>query len=934
MSPNNQTERVQKKRRRLSLTNIIFIHILIIVTVSMIAIGTYSIIRKIQTYNHDVSRLRTEFPMRQKNELKFRVLEAKEYINWVVTYPEKSINSHLPKLSMRYARLMENSKISKTGSSYFIPQKIKDTLNYANLNCVIKMAVYDSAFQPVYLPELNDLPGEVQYMPLIEKTISAIKKEKSETGFYPAIRSISEKSGYAAMASVNNGDFWVAAVFSGNDPGKALQEIVLDSLSRVKFEDNEYFIINSADGNAYLTRTIWDKDPKNILTGDDENWKKIFRNELLVARHPGGGYILYNWKRKYTDSLSTKISYFTGISQWNWIIGTGKHLDALIPLLEKEKNQLRAEIRADILSKAIFAIIIFAFIIFLVQYFSRMISSNLRHFNLFFQNAVHGNQHIDEESIHFREFGSLARSANLMIEEREKMRAILAEQQSRLRNIIDSVPDLIFFKDTDSRFLGCNKAFEKFVGKKEAEIIGKTEFDLFTPAQAEMYLASDKHLMLTGEIARNKEWNRLKEGYSILLDTLKTIYRDEEGKILGIIAISRDVTEMEETRQRLVLAKNKAEESDRLKTAFLANMSHEIRTPMNAIIGFSDLLADDDLTPEEKQDFIAKIKLSGENLMNLINDIIDIAKIEAGQLKIMESTCNVGKLLETLHGTFSEIRNQQKKNAIELRCYKEPDEGDLIIITDPLRLQQVLTNLIGNALKFTEQGYIEFGCKRKNGFLEFFIKDTGIGIPQDKHDILFQRFSQVDASKTRKFGGTGLGLAISKNIVELLGGSIWFESEAGQGSTFYFTIPYKPSSGGELANSSKRPATDYDWSDKTILVAEDIDENFMLIEAAFRRTGAKLIHACDGLAAVNEAKSNDSIDLILMDIQLPIMTGYEAIRNILIAKPDMPIISYTAYALANEREKSIAAGCVDYIAKPIRHEVILPIINKYLKPGT
>lgn len=918
--------------RQYSLTKLFFLYLMLIVGISFIALGAFYVIKRISVYNKDVRQLKISFPHQQRKEMKIRVLEAKQFIDWVSSYPNESLNNQLASMTKRYASFLETANLPKGKNLIMLPGRFRDSLDEVNRNTVIKILVFNSALDPVYIPDLSDsVKLSLRYKQLINRMISpAVIKKASLRPNSATHYSNNEGNEYASLLPANNIDFWVMAVFAG-DKEKALQEIVLDSLSRVRFEDNEYFIINTMGGDALLTRTYWDKTPVNILDGDDEKWKQIFRQQIRLAKTSGGGYITYNWNRTPGTSKSEKISYFTGISNWNWIIGTGKHTEALLPLLEQKRKDLVNEIKIDFITRLIFVFFIFLLIFIIGKILQKNLNSNILLFNAFFTNAVSSSQPIDEESVHFSEFGTLARSANLMIEERERIKSLLNEQQSRLRYILDSIPDLIFFKDINSRFQGCNKAFEKFVNKKESEIIGLTEYDLFSQAQAEVYLASDKHLLLTGESVRTKEWTQASESRSSLLfDTLKTTYLDNEGNVLGIIAISRDITEMEETRQRLLLAKDKAEESDRLKTAFLANMSHEIRTPMNAIIGFSDLLAEDDLTKEEKADFVEKIKLSGENLMNLINDIIDIAKIEAGQLKIIESPCNIDEMLYGLHGTFSGIKNQQKKQAIELLYNVHKSDYETVTVTDPMRLQQVLTNLLGNALKFTEQGVIEFGYDIENGFLKFYVKDTGIGIPESKQEVLFQRFSQVDASTTRKFGGTGLGLAISRNIVELLGGSIWFESEPGVGSTFYFTLPYKPTDNQN--NGNINPSNGYDWSQYTIMVAEDVDENYMLLEGAFRRTGVKLIHARDGLAAVNEAKSNEAIDLVLMDIQLPVMTGYEAIHNILLVRPGLPIISYTAYALPNEREKSLEAGCVDYITKPIKPEKLLPVINKYLKP--
>jgi CheY-like chemotaxis protein len=246
-----------------------------------------------------------------------------------------------------------------------------------------------------------------------------------------------------------------------------------------------------------------------------------------------------------------------------------------------------------------------------------------------------------------------------------------------------------------------------------------------------------------------------------------------------------------------------------------------------------------------------------------------------------------------------------------------------------MRLQQILTNLLSNALKFTEFGGIEFGYVLQPDFVSFYVKDSGIGILRSKQKLLFQRFSQLDPSTTRKYGGTGLGLAISKNLVDLLGGTIGMESSPGKGSTFYFTIPYKPGVNAPVVHQ-KLEFHDVNWQGKTILIAEDILQNFLLMEAILKRSEVRLLHAVNGQIAIDMVKAESSIDLILMDIQLPIKTGYEALKEILEIKPHIPVMSYTAFALPHEREKSLTAGFVDFIPKPIKAEIIIPMLDKYL----
>ena len=598
-------------------------------------------------------------------------------------------------------------------------------------------------------------------------------------------------------------------------------------------------------------------------------------------------------------------------------------------------QNLNAELWQDIINNLIrffvFLVILSILAYLTMRYYALKAKSSILQFLYFFKRAAQGMQVIDSAKLAFSEFDTLALAANQMINERERIKSILSTEKSRLRYMIDAIPDLIFFKDVDSKFQGCNKAFEKYINKKSEDIIGMSEYDLFRKTEASGYLKSDKSIIHSLEPERSTNWIEYTSGQRSLYYTLKTPYFDSSNNLLGIIGISRDITEMEETRQRLILAKEKAEESDRLKTAFLANMSHEIRTPMNAIIGFSDLLAEDDLTPEDKIDFISKIKNSGRSLMALINDIIDIAKIESGQLKVLDSACDINNLLNDLLGTFQELKNVSGKSGISLNLILPEDKGKLMIITDPIRLQQVLTNLLSNAMKFTEFGSIDFGYTLQDESLSFFVKDSGIGILRSKQKLLFQRFSQLDPSTTRKYGGTGLGLAISKNLVDLLGGTIGIESNPGKGSLFFFSIPYKPANIYQKPKEIKADWQSINWKGKTILIAEDMLQNYLLMEALLKRSEVRLIHAANGQIAIDIVKAEPDIDLILMDIQLPIKTGYEALKEILELRPDIPVMSYTAFALPHEREKSLTAGFVDYISKPIKAETLIPILHKYLQ---
>ena len=380
-------------------------------------------------------------------------------------------------------------------------------------------------------------------------------------------------------------------------------------------------------------------------------------------------------------------------------------------------------------------------------------------------------------------------------------------------------------------------------------------------------------------------------------------------------------------------AKLAAEESDRLKSAFLANMSHEVRTPLNGILGIAQvMLKSETIDPSNRND-VKMIVESGSSLLALIEDIMDVSKIEAGQMKIKYKPFVLNSLIDQLYSMFLAHplflqKNSEQKN-IELKYVKQ--DGNITIMSDPDRIQQIFVNLIGNALKFTQKGFVHFGYSIKKQEITFYVKDSGIGIPRDKTEKVFERFTQVDNTLARKFSGSGLGLAISKGLITLLNGKIWCESSLGKGSNFYFTIPYHPTT--MLANSSapiKKSSTEHDWSMYTVLIVEDDVINFKVIEAMLRNTKISIIHADNGVLAIEHVRLFPQIDIVLMDVHLPEMSGLEATGKIKKVNKTLPIIAQTANAMSEDKEKCLEAGCVDYISKPIDMGELIAKIAKYL----
>jgi len=385
--------------------------------------------------------------------------------------------------------------------------------------------------------------------------------------------------------------------------------------------------------------------------------------------------------------------------------------------------------------------------------------------------------------------------------------------------------------------------------------------------------------------------------------------------------------ELQKTNIELTIAKEKAEESDRLKSAFLANMSHEIRTPLNGILGFMSLLREPNLTGKEKDEYIRIVKISSDRLLNTIHDLIDISKMESAEISVSLDDVNINDLIINLHATY---KKEAETKGLQLLIAGSIRET---IKTDEKKLISILNHLINNALKYTKKGTVEFGCGYKDSFVEFFIKDTGIGIPENKYKTIFERFVQADNSYARPYEGSGLGLSIAKAYVEVLGGKIWVESVEGNGTTFYFTIPYisEPGEKETIQNIDLEKFQDTHIKNLKILIVEDDKASELILTKALSKITLDILQARTGVEAIEVCRNNPDLDLILMDIKLPEMNGHEATRQIRQFNKDVIIIAQTAFALSGDREKAIAAGCNDYISKPFKKYLLLGLIQKYFQ---
>ncbi|MFZ4464783.1 MAG: ATP-binding protein, partial [Bacteroidales bacterium] len=409
---------------------------------------------------------------------------------------------------------------------------------------------------------------------------------------------------------------------------------------------------------------------------------------------------------------------------------------------------------------------------------------------------------------------------------------------------------------------------------------------------------------------------------------------DKNGKIKFLTGTAQDITLRKLTEIELIREKERAEESNRLKTAFLANMSHEIRTPMNGILGFANLLKDPDLTGENQQEYIRIMEKSGLRMLNIINNIVDISKIESGLMKLRMAESNIDEQLDFVYAFFEK---ECEAKGLKLIYHSLYQKKRTIINTDREKLYAILTNLIKNAVKYTPAGSIEFGYQtRKNGSaeLEFFVKDTGIGIPKNRQAAIFERFVQADIEDSHVMEGAGLGLSISKAYVEMLGGKMWVESEENMGSSFYFTLPYVEKEVVQRSNAPENSKTANPSKSLKILIVEDDEISEQLIRIGIKHFGSEILVATTGMQAVEICRNHPDIDLVMMDIKLPLLNGFEATRRIRQFNKNLVIIAQTAYGLHGDREKALAAGCNDYYSKPFEKNIFGEIINKYFSLST
>jgi PAS domain S-box-containing protein len=506
------------------------------------------------------------------------------------------------------------------------------------------------------------------------------------------------------------------------------------------------------------------------------------------------------------------------------------------------------------------------------------------------------------------------------------------EQALTLSRALESIGECVSITDNKNKIIFVNNAFCKTYGYGQEELLGEN----ISKIRSTKYKVNPNDEILSDTILGG--WNGelinvRKDGYEFPIELSTSPIKDEKGNTVALIGIAVDITERKKAHLELISAKEKAEESDRLKSAFLANMSHELRTPLNAIIGFSGLMID----AGSDNDTISNLKIilnSGQHLLSLVEEILDISMIETEQIKIKYEKVEISSILYDVKNIIEGEKLKECKTGIELILNFDPETSNKVILTDSRKLKQVLINLLKNSLKFTDEGYVEFGVaeikKNDTDYLKFYVKDTGIGIDKKYHDVIFNIFRQIDDTHTRKYGGTGIGLSVAKKIVKMLGGEIWVESEQGKGSLFCFTIPLlSENRQTENQTSDSARITEKKFGGKTILIAEDEVPSFKFLNMVLTKMDIRVLWAKNGVEVIDICKTDPSVNLILMDIKMPLLNGYEATRQIKMIRPELPIIAQTAYAMISDKAEALKAGCDDYLSKPIHIGQLKDLLKKY-----
>ncbi|MFH1160034.1 MAG: ATP-binding protein [bacterium] len=518
-----------------------------------------------------------------------------------------------------------------------------------------------------------------------------------------------------------------------------------------------------------------------------------------------------------------------------------------------------------------------------------------------------------------------------MIREFIRQKELIRQSEEKFRKLAEATPVAIFIHD-DKQILFANAAVEKMLGYSQPELKETSFLKIIHPDFLEKYRqAANESAEEAGRIWNSESRLVSRYGEKIYVDVSTVVIDLQPSPVFLVTA--HDITDRIRMEKELIVSKERAEQSDKLKSVFLTNLTHEIRTPMNSILGYSNLMRKENVSRKELAEYAEIIVFSTNRLLKMVEDILQISKIETDQVVLNETSFSLDLLLDELKDNLVAEKDKARKKQIEIRVIRPDDTRSCTLVADMDRLRDVLRNLLDNALKFTEKGSISFGYKLFGKTIKFSVEDTGIGIQPGSKKEIFDRFYQVDSNNNRKFQGSGLGLTIARAFIEIMGGKIWVESEEGKGTAFHFTLPLKTEAAQPVVLEPKPLA--FDFTGNTILVVEDEPVNSRLLGSMIQAVNARVLYAYNGPMAVEMVKNITEISLVLMDIQMPAMDGLETTKIIRFWRPDLPVIAQSASAHADDLKKYYEAGCVGHVSKPIDTFKLYQQLGKFLtRPQT
>jgi len=792
-----------------------------------------------------------------------------------------------------------------------------------------------------------------KYKTLVETLPGIIYRCKNDSNWTMDFISpkIVRLSGYPARDLINNKKLSYSDIIVPKDREKvwltiqkaiktnrafAIEYQIKTSAGKIKWVWEQGKAVNDAQGNQYLEGVIMDiNDRKNLLSRVDImreltiafTWAKDIPqmvksikaalNKIIPATNIT--LTLFDRQKKeflvpYIDEDRECFSVHAGLSSLNGLVLRRKRSILLlkreiVKLIRQGKIEFRGEIPAVWLGVPL-----------QIHDLPAGVISICHPENEFA---------IDESDKDLLEFVSTQVSVALLKKKAE-------EESNKLLQALEQIPAALFIIGIDYKIVYANRKSVEITGFENHEMIGKIP-NIFNPKLNKPADIEELTTQLTQSGFWNGEFENFKKDGSVYYENVRIsgIINHLE-KITHYVMLKSDVSQQKRLEKQLIATTKRAEESDNLKSAFMANISHEIRTPMNAIIGFTEMLKNDDFPADEKLQFIDLVLENARSLMSKLDNIIDITKIESGKLKLTKTLCSANKLLYDHYYILLKNKEKLEKSNIEIKACQHIENENYLFISDAFRISQVLQKLTENALKYTFFGTIEIGYQiEKSGsdeWIDFYVKDTGVGISPEMKGVLFDKFRVAGSDPYKASIATGFGLYISKSIARLLDGDLTFETSKGDGTTFHLKLPFhkvnhENNKLEKTAGNAEKRALHY--PNKTILIAEDEETNFKLLEVMLRKTNVKIERAYNGKQAVDYIKGGNHADLVLMDVRMPIMNGYEATELIKNFAPTLPVIIQTAFAFNNDREKGFGSGCDEYLSKPIKASDLYLILEKF-----